>query len=104
MKPKLFILKMPFVDSDIDNTKNTLWFCAHCALIEAALQINPLWRQHIEVSYIDFPKPRKAIVDILGADRQWLPALVISSENVITDPIEITSYLAHNYGGAAPHP
>lgn len=104
MKPKLFILKMPFEDPEITDSETGLWFCSHCALIEGALMVNPQWREQIEVIHVDFPRPRTVLIDIIGPDRQWLPALVISEKNVINDPIEITEYLATNYGGASPHP
>lgn len=104
MKPKLFILKMPFKDPDIEGSKSGLWFCAHCALIEGALKINPHWYEHIEVIHVDFPRPRQPLVDVVGPDKQWLPALIISPENIITDPVDISSYLAETFGGAYPHP
>jgi hypothetical protein len=99
MKPKLFILNMPFEDGP-----GKLWFCTHCALIEGALKVNPQWENHVEVNRIDFPKPRKELIAVLGEERQWLPVLVLPSGEAISEPVEITSYLATNFGGAAPHP
>ncbi|WP_070969362.1 DUF3088 family protein [Vibrio sonorensis] len=98
MKPKLFVLKMPFEE------EGKFWFCTHCALIEGALKVNPQWEGHIEVHRIPFPKPRKEIVDILGEEQQWLPVLVLENGDTITDPVDITNYIAVNFGGAAPHP
>ena len=99
MKPTLFVLKMPFEDG-----LNTSWFCTHCALIEAALSINPHWENEIVVRRIGFKKPRKELVELLGESNQWLPVLVLENQLTILDPIEITQYLADKYGGAAPHP
>lgn len=99
MKPKLFILDMPFEDGP-----GKFWFCTHCALIEGALKANPQWEDQIDVRRIAFPKPRKELIAILGEDRQWLPVLVLKNGDTITEPVEITKYLANTFGGAAPHP
>lgn len=99
MKPTLFILKMPFEDG-----LGKMWFCSHCALIEGALMINRHWAEHVDVHRIDFPKPRKEVVECLGEENQWLPVLVFNDRSTITDPIEITNYLAKEFGGASAHP
>lgn len=99
MKPKLFLLEMPFEDGP-----GKYWFCAHCALVEGALKVNPHWQEAIEIRRIKFPKPRREIIEILGEEHQWLPVLVHHDKNTITDPVEIAGYLANHYGGAAPHP
>ena len=104
MKPILFVLKMPFEDNNVVGSDNATWFCSHCALIEGALAVNPQWNDQIEVRRISFPRPRTELIDILGEENQWLPILILGKENTLTDPIEITNYLAKNYGGAAPHP
>ena len=99
MKPKLFILKMPFEDGP-----GKMWFCSHCALIEGALLVNPHWQEKVEIRRIDFPKPRQEVVNILGEDNQWLPVLIYGDRQTITDPIEITDFLAREFGGASAHP
>ncbi|MGD8426327.1 MAG: DUF3088 family protein [Balneolaceae bacterium] len=98
MKPTLFILKMPFEDGD------KTWFCTHCALIEGALKVNPHWKEAVDIRRIPFPKPRREVIELLGEENQWLPVLILSGQKTITDPIEITKYLAEACGGAAPHP
>ncbi|WP_419904679.1 DUF3088 family protein [Kiloniella sp.] len=104
MKPILFILHMPFEDNNVEGSNNTTWFCSHCALIEGALAANPGWKDYIDIRRIPFPRPRAELVDILGEDNQWVPVLIFDQGKTLTDPIEITTYLAGTYGGAAPHP
>jgi len=104
MKPILFILKMPFEDAEMEGPDDQLWFCTHCALIEAALTINPHWLEHIELKRIDAQKPREELIAHLGFDSQWTPVLILGSNKTMTDPTEITAYLARTFGGAAPHP
>ena len=43
-------------------------------------------------------------MDLLGADNQWLPILVIENNENLVDPIAIINYLAKEFGGAAAHP
>lgn len=100
-KPVLFILEMPFFDPALGDGQ---WFCAHCALIEGALAINPHWRECVEVKRIAFEKPRQEVVDLLGEENQWLPVLVREGEPPLTNPVAITAWLAEIFGGAAPHP
>ena len=73
----------------------------------------------IEVYYIDFPKPRQAIVLVLGADNQGAPKLILGDNNrniplevntsaangrlFISKDIEICRYLASTYGCGMPH-
>ena len=103
-KPVLFVLKMPFQDHEMPSISNDGWFCTHCAMIEGALAINTHWENHIEVRRIAHKKPRKEVIEYLGEQNQWLPVLIINDREHITDPIEITAYLAKCFGGAAPHP
>ncbi|QPB84288.1 DUF3088 family protein [Pseudoalteromonas rubra] len=99
MKPKLFVLKMPFEDGP-----GKMWICSHCALIEGALSANPHWLEAIDVRRIGFAKPRSEVVALLGEDNQWLPVLILNKHHTITDPVEIINYLAEQFGGASVHP
>ncbi|MCF2860309.1 DUF3088 domain-containing protein [Pseudoalteromonas sp. SMS1] len=99
MKPKLFILKMPFEDGP-----GTIWICSHCAMIEGALAVNQHWASEVDIQRIDFERPRKQLVALLGEDKQWLPVLVLEDGATITAPVDIINYLADKFGGAAAHP
>lgn len=99
MKPKLFILKMPFEDGP-----GKMWICSHCTLIEGALSVNPHWETLVDVRRIDFPRPRAEVVELLGENSQWLPVLVFENKETIIKPVEIVNYLANKFGGAAVHP
>ena len=101
MRPVLFILEMPFEDPDAGPGP---WFCSHCILLEGVLAINPHWRDHVDVRHVPFPRPRQPVIDMLGEENQWLPALALGDGKSLTDPVEIAAWLARAYGGAAPHP
>lgn len=113
MKDTLFIIAAPFADAPLDGT----WFCVDCATMEGALLANPTWAEKIDVQRIAFPRPRSAVIELIGEANQNLPVLVLGGDNPIppdalcageraffTNPRAILRYLAQTYGGAGPHP
>ncbi len=116
MKPArdtLFIIAAPFEDVALDGT----WFCTACATMEGALFANPDWEQRIDVKRSAFPRPRQAIIDLIGEANQSMPVLVLAAGSTpppdakehngtffLDDPKPIARYLAAAYGGAGPHP
>ena len=81
MKPKLFLLKPDFTDNNSD-TNGKLYYCPHCAMIEGVLKYYPQLKKKIEIEYVDFEKPRQAIVDLIGEENQSCPVLIIDIENI----------------------
>ncbi len=116
MKPTrdtLFIIAAPFEDAALDGT----WFCVDCATMEGALLANPDWEKRIDVRRSAFPRPRQAIIDLIGEGNQSMPVLVLAAGSTppadakehggvffLDAPKAITRYLAGAYGGAGPHP
>lgn len=109
----LFILAAPFVDAELEGT----WFCTACATMEGALLANPQWAERIDVKRSAFPRPRREIIALIGADNQSMPVLVLADgaarpaeakeyegRYFLDEPKPITRYLAATYGGAGPHP
>lgn len=113
-KDQLFLLAAPFVDEKLGDA---LWYCPHCALVEMALTLNPHWAEKIDVHRVAFPRPRPAVIALVGEAEQSLPTLVfadaatapegarIANGNAfLKGGAEIATALAHRYGGVAPHP
>ena len=90
---KLFLLKPKFQDIKVDGTQQD-YYCPHCAMVEGVLAYYPDLRKSIEVIYIDFPRPRKLLVDLVGEENQGCPNLVILKD---TKDITGTDYFNH-YG------
>jgi hypothetical protein len=77
-------------------------------------------REKLEVIYVDFPRPRKEIIDLLGEAYQGCPVLVIDESRVKTRAVDslkeangkrfinsttdILNYLAIAYAVGFPHP
>jgi hypothetical protein len=117
--PKLFLLKPDFKDSKSDN-EGKLYFCPQCAMIAGIIKYYPQLETMLEINYVDFKKPRKAIIELIGEDNQSCPVLVIENnqeENVdlsyfksygdklfINSTDSILKYLSEEYGIGNPHP
>jgi hypothetical protein len=111
-KDVLLLLKPGFMDGP-----RGPFYCPDSLPIEGLLSYYPRLRSDIEVQYLDFPRPRRVVADLLGEAHQGLPVLLvrdgstvprvkISSANnrrFIDDPADILMYLAEVYGVATCH-
>ncbi len=111
-KDTLFLLRP--VDSPDD-----AYYCPDCAFIEGVLAYYPFLRNLLDIRYVDFPRPRPAIVAEIGDEHQDSPVLIISEDRTIpnlkveikmargryfiNDPRGIAAYLAEMYGVGRPH-
>ena len=111
---RLFLLKPDFMDRG-----DGPFFCPYCAQIVGLLEFYPALKQHLEVRYLDFPRPRRELVDLLGEENQSCPVLVLKGAPPAwpsTLPIqqakghwfvegadEISRYLAQVHGIGIPH-
>ena len=98
---KLFLLKPDF--QDINRSAENKYFCPPCTLIEGLLSFYPRLRNELEVHYVDFVRPRPAIIDLIGEANQSCPVLILSDGSFINEPDEIIRYLTKNYRIAQPH-
>jgi len=77
----LFLLKPNFTDKYRDDD-NKNYYCPDCAFLEGVLSYYPKLREQIDIRYIDFPKPRKEIVELVGEEHQGCPNLLLDSDNL----------------------
>jgi hypothetical protein len=106
----LYLLAPGFEDQD------GTWVCHDCTAMEGYLQQFPHLREHVEVVYLPFPRPRAAMVELLDDENQGLPRLIIGDDwngsevqrvgdrRFVGDSRPIMRYLAARYGSAPPHP
>lgn len=110
---QLFVLKADFID------QADVYFCPGCAEVLGVLEYYPKLKSHIQVHHVDYPRPRPAIVSLLGEEFQSCPVLVLGTvpegeipgvriqhsngHAFIDDPREIGWYLSHVYGTGRPH-
>ena len=94
------------------------FYCPDSLKIEGVLAYYPDLSAKLDVVRVDFPRPRKAIVDAIGVANQGAPVLVLSTANAarasgpavksaegrkfIDDPGAILAYVADTYGVGRP--
>jgi hypothetical protein len=112
-RDQLYLLKPDFHDQD------KTYYCPSCAEVIGLLEFYPALKQHIEIHYLDFARPRPELVSLLGEANQGCPVLVLATapQNLpahlkgqqangrafVADPREIGAYLAHVHGIGLPH-
>lgn len=70
----LFLLTPDFEDAKFPGQQ---FFCRHSALVEGVLASFPTLVGTIDVHRIAFPRPRAAVVELVGEANQALPVLVL---------------------------
>lgn len=113
-RDKLIILDVDFTDPDFPNQR---FYCWHCALIEGLLSSYPDMAKKLDVERISWPRPRQAVIDLIGSENQSVPVLVLADDapkglatgqfgnrRFVDDKDAILHALSIRYGIAAPHP
>lgn len=114
----LFLLTPGFTDPARDSEGKT-YYCPDCAFLEGVLAYHPELRARLDVRYIDYPRPRREIVALVGDAHQGCPNLVLDpAHHGRVDPTrfhragdrlhssdsrQIVEYLAEHYGAHVPH-
>lgn len=110
----LFLLKEKFEDGP-----GQPYYCPQCAEITGVLAYFPDLRHQLDVRYVDFPRPRKDVVELIGEANQSCPVLVLAAKpatnamelmsgNIngryfVSGPREIARYWAQMYPISRPH-
>lgn len=115
-RDQLFLLKPDFRDGDTGPC-----YCPACATLEGVLAFYPRLRSLLDVEYVEFPRPRAAVIAAIGAEHQGLPALVVAPDpaadaalagldvreargrRFLQSPGDIGRYLARRHGIGEPH-
>ncbi|AIO67882.1 DUF3088 domain-containing protein [Burkholderia oklahomensis] len=111
MKDKLFILRPGFYSG-----AEGPFYCGDSVAVEGLLSFFPQLRDAVDVEYIDAPRPRNAIVALIGEANQSAPVIVLGEGRVPKDasvavrdrdgtrfinaPDDIRRYLSSQYGVA----
>jgi len=56
-----------------------LGYCRACAEMLGLLQLYPALKQLVKLHFIDPQRPRRELIDLLGADNQNCPVLVLDA-------------------------
>lgn len=113
-RDRLYLLKPHFMDKG-----QGPYFCPGCAQMVGLLEFYPKLKQHLELRYMDFPRPRPELVGFLGEENQSCPVLVLKDAPTglpssiplqqakgnwfVEGADEISRCLAHAHGIGIPH-
>jgi hypothetical protein len=109
VKDQLYLLRPGFMNASLGPL-----YCSDSAPVEGVLSFFPQLRTLIDVHYLDFPRPRSALVDALGEEHQSVPVLVLApgralrkempeaktaqGKHFFNDEKSIRQYLSIQYG------
>jgi hypothetical protein len=79
-RDKLFLLRADFHDPAYPGQR---FYCWHCALLEGVLASFPRLTSLLDVERVAWPKPRQAVVDVLGPTNQSLPLLLLADHAAV---------------------
>lgn len=104
----LLLLEPGFADPRYPGER---FICPDCAPIEGLLASDPPRVARLDVRRVPFERPRKAVVEVLGAEHQGLPVLVLGDDQpapadaqilgerrFVTDTRRILELLAERHG------
>ena len=91
MRDTLFLLRPGFTD------QGGRWFCPFAAQVRGMLYFFPELEETLEIVEIDFPKPRQAIVDLLGEEHQSTPILVLHADRVAPAGVPVLEVNGHRF-------
>lgn len=86
MKDVLYLMKPGFVNAGLGP-----FYCGDSVSVEGLLGFYPALREKVDVVYIDFPRPRQAIVDVIGEDQQSVPVLILADDSIEPDAVRTRS-------------
>jgi hypothetical protein len=76
-RDKLFILISDFADPKYSGQH---FFCEDCALLEGVLATYPALTKRIDVERVEWPRPRRVVVERVGEKNQDLPLLILADD------------------------
>ncbi len=113
-KPILFLLEHEFEDPHHPGQR---FFCPHCLPLEGVLVSVPGLRARLDVRHVGFPRPRQAVIDVVGESDPSLPKLVLpegvysehasgehAARQYVSGTRAILATLGELYGIPQPHP
>lgn len=73
IKDELYLLKPNFKDA------GKTYYCPGCAEVLGLMEFYPELKKHVNVHYVDFPRPRPELAPVLGEDNQSCPVLILGT-------------------------
>jgi len=112
-KDQLYLLPIDFDDG------GKTYYCPGCVELIGLLESYPKLKERIEIHYVDFPRPRPKLVELIGEENQGAPVLILSEKPsdapanlkieeangwaFVSDAREIGEFLSWAHGTGLPH-
>jgi len=80
MKDQLYLLRPGFINAGLGPL-----YCGDSLPVAGMLRFFPQLRTLLDVHYLEFPRPRAALVSSLGEQFQGIPVLILAGEREIMD-------------------
>jgi Protein of unknown function (DUF3088) len=80
MKDQLYLLRPGFHNAGIGPL-----YCGDSLPVEGLLSFFPKLRTLVDVHYLEFPRPRAALVTALGEAHQGVPVLILAKDRKLKD-------------------
>ena len=77
LRDTLILLQPGFEDPAYPGQR---FYCWHCALMEGVLASCPELTPRIDVRRVPWPRPRRAVIDLIGEANQSLPVLILAAD------------------------
>ena len=78
MKDTLYLLRPGFYNVGVGPL-----YCGDSLPVEGLLSFFPQLRTLLDVHYLEFPRPRAALVETLGEEHQGIPVLILTDDREI---------------------
>ncbi|MFT4053669.1 MAG: DUF3088 family protein [Novosphingobium sp.] len=101
MKDTLFVLDFDWPDPAYDGRR---FYCKDSVTVEGLLALFPDRAENIEVVRVGWPRPRDAVVEMLGEANQNLPALAFAEGGFVNAIEPLLQALHERHGFPERHP
>lgn len=86
MKDQLYLMKPGFVNAGLGP-----FYCGDSVSVEGMLAFFPELRKKVDVTYIDFPRPRAALIEAIGENNQSVPVLILDERSPTVPEVHLKS-------------
>ena len=97
----LYLLDPEFSD---DALPGRAFYCKDCITVDGLLAAFPASAARLDVVRLPYPRPRAAIVDLLGEENQNLPCLVLAEGGFVNEIEALLAALHTRHGFPERHP
>lgn len=101
IRDTLYLLDPEFSD---DALPGRAFYCKDCITVDGLLAAFPASAARLDVVRLPYPRPRAAIVDLLGEENQNLPCLVLAEGGFVNEIEALLAALHTRHGFPERHP